>query len=356
MFRKLLFRKKSILLIFSLIIILSLVACNDQSEPTITDDVVEEEVEEVVVDPLEKQLEGEQFEALIEVADDYLQNDYQEVITPREVYENVVLYPDPDYYVVDIRGADDFTDASIIGSVNIPYETISEEHQIDKLPQDKKIIVVCYSGHTASQTAAFWGMLGFDTVAMENGFGGWGGSLDCDPADYELATEPTEATEEFELPEIDYEVDTLKELIIAQGQQIIEDSLRPVIGYSDVKSIVKEESDDYFLVDLRTSKLYQKGFIEGAINIPLKTITDPENLAKLPTDKEIVLISSHGYEASQAARILNVLGYEAMASTFGMSAWTSNEEVIGDQPVVCREVVDYPTVITRIDVEEGDGG
>ncbi|MCK8825467.1 rhodanese-like domain-containing protein [Fuchsiella alkaliacetigena] len=356
------FGKKALLVVLSVIIIFSLIGCRDETETIDGDELVEEQElvsleDHAYYNYQEQELEGDQFEALLEVADNYLQDNYQDSITPREVYEKVVLNPDSDYYVVDLRGLDDFAEASIIGSVNMPYDSIWERHQIEKLPRDKKIIIVCYTGHTANQAAAFWGMLGFDTVAMENGFAGWDASVECAPEDYELATEPTEATEKFDLPQIEQEVTTIDELIMEQGRRIVDDNINPVMRYDQVKRFVIDRgSERHFAVDLRDSDLYEKGHGEGAINIPFKELTDPSNLEKLPTDKDIVLICSDGYKSSQAARILNILGYDALASQFGMSQWTADEEVIGDQPVICRDVADYPTVETRIETPEAEAG
>ena len=52
------------------------------------------------------------------------------------------------------------------------------EEKTSYLPKDKKIIVVDYSGHAASQVAVLWNMLGYDAVAMHNGMAGWSKSRD----------------------------------------------------------------------------------------------------------------------------------------------------------------------------------
>lgn len=74
-----------------------------------------------------------------------------------------------DFVIIDIRTADDFAKGHINGATNIPYRTIADQASVNKLPKGKLIVVVCYSGLTAAQTSAIWGMMGYDTAALVGG-------------------------------------------------------------------------------------------------------------------------------------------------------------------------------------------
>jgi len=52
-----------------------------------------------------------------------------------------------------------------------------------------------------------------------------------------------------------------------------------------------------------------------------------ENLATIPSDKDVVVICYTGQTAGQATSALNMLGYETYSLLFGMSSWTSNPDV-----------------------------
>jgi len=85
-----------------------------------------------------------------------------------------------DYFVYSVRRAEDYAAAHIEGAVNNPYGAGMEQN-FDDLPKDKKIIVYCYSGQTASQTIAILRLLGYDAYNLSGGMGkedggGWLGA------------------------------------------------------------------------------------------------------------------------------------------------------------------------------------
>jgi LPXTG-motif cell wall-anchored protein len=70
------------------------------------------------------------------------------------------------------------------------------------------------------------------------------------------------------------------------------------------------------------------GHVPGAINIPWKAIASPDNLAKLPTDQQIVVYCYTGHTGQVAAATLKVLGYDVVNLKYGMMGWTLNEDVL----------------------------
>jgi LPXTG-motif cell wall-anchored protein len=89
-----------------------------------------------------------------------------------------------------------------------------------------------------------------------------------------------------------------------------------------------DKSNDPFILSVRSAEHYALGHIPGAINIPYKTIAKPENLAKLPKDKQILVYCYTGHTGQIATTILNLLGYNAVNLKFGMMGWTKNDEVL----------------------------
>ncbi len=82
-----------------------------------------------------------------------------------------------------------------------------------------------------------------------------------------------------------------------------------------------DELGDYFLLDVRTPAEYCAGTVPGAVNIPMSELAKPENLAKLPKDKPILVICNTGHTASISNAVLGILGYDAWTLRFGMTGW-----------------------------------
>jgi rhodanese-related sulfurtransferase len=85
-----------------------------------------------------------------------------------------------------------------------------------------------------------------------------------------------------------------------------------------------------FLLDVREPKeLTDNGYIEGAVNIPLRTLTD--NLDKLPAlDQPIVVYCAVGHRGAIAMETLQLLGYSNVKSlSGGFNAWKA-----ADFPVI----------------------
>ncbi len=77
-----------------------------------------------------------------------------------------------------------------------------------------------------------------------------------------------------------------------------------------------------FLLDVReASELTTNGFIEGSVNIPIRTLT--KNLDKLPAkDQPIVTLCAIGHRGAMAMETLQLLGYTNVKSLAGgFTAW-----------------------------------
>ena len=89
-------------------------------------------------------------------------------------------------------------------------------------------------------------------------------------------------------------------------------------NYITAPELMKSGTDNYFLLDVRRKRDYNKGHIKGAKNIYWKNIMKSDNLAKLPRDKTILLVCYVGHTASQVLVILKLLGYNVKVLKFGL--------------------------------------
>lgn len=80
--------------------------------------------------------------------------------------------------------------------------------------------------------------------------------------------------------------------------------------------------EDIFVLDVREPDEFKAGHIEGAVNIPIRTLM--ESVAKLPKDKAapIVVYCRSGIRAAYGTMALKMMGYKnASDLAGGMLAW-----------------------------------
>jgi rhodanese-related sulfurtransferase len=93
----------------------------------------------------------------------------------------------------------------------------------------------------------------------------------------------------------------------------------------DLAAWIKEGKKDFLVVDVRPAPPagpgQQGGKIPGSIYIPYNEIFKPENLARLPKDKKLVLACVTGQTQNIPVLALRVLGYDARTLKFGFGGW-----------------------------------
>ena len=102
------------------------------------------------------------------------------------------------------------------------------------------------------------------------------------------------------------------------------------IGLEDFLVMMAEE-EELVILDVREeTEIEELGIIEGAINVPLRTLGD--NLDLLPDlDAKIVVVCQGGFRATIGMTALHVLGYEnAMVLVGGFGAWLGEELPVVD--------------------------
>ena len=173
---------------------------------------------------------------------------------------------------------------------------------------------------------------------MKHGMAGWsknkdviGGSpLPCEPKN--LATVKDAASPvSHELPALDTKATNETDLIRKRAEAV---AAKPVVIQAD-DLLTRVNTKTAFVLDIRSATHYQAGHIAGAINVPQQNLLEPDNLKKLPPNQQIVIICYDGHVSSQAARLLNQLGYDTLALRDGMSVWTGDANVIGAKSVAC---------------------
>jgi rhodanese-related sulfurtransferase len=267
--------------------------------------------------------------------------DWSPTISADDLYENLNdgdTSNDP--FILSVRSAEHYALGHIPGAVNIPWKELAKPENLAKLPTDQQIVTYCYTGHTGQVAATVLNLLGYDVTNLRFGMMGWTKNddvlvatrfgPDTDQRDYPLETEPNEATETYDYPDLNTGEDDPEEIVRVAIDTYLSSDAAPTISADALFDNLNDgdTSNDPVVLSVRSAEHYALGHIGGAINIPWSQIADPENLAKLPPDRQIVTYCYTGHTGQVAATILAVLGYDAVNLKYGMMGWTEDDDVL----------------------------
>ncbi|MGD9002700.1 MAG: rhodanese-like domain-containing protein, partial [Anaerolineae bacterium] len=261
--------------------------------------------------------------------------EWKPVITAEALFENLNDGDEAnDPFILSVRSGEHYEIGHIADAYNIPWREVATPENLAYLPTDTQIVDYCYTGHTGQVAATVLGLLGYDVTNLKFGMMGW-----TDDAEV-LATTPFAAAAgypvETEVNELaaageagDDEFAALAELITVEFAE-----WKPVVTAEALFENLSDgdETNDPFIVSVRSPEHYELGHIPGAYNIPWREIANPESLSALPTDGQIVVYCYTGHTGQVAATILNVLGYDVTNLKFGMMGWTGDAEVLATIP------------------------
>ncbi len=74
-------------------------------------------------------------------------------------------------FVLDVREPDEFANGHVPEARHIPLKSVSE--QLENLPRDEQIWVICQAGARSMTAANFLEDQGFDVVSVAGGTGSW---------------------------------------------------------------------------------------------------------------------------------------------------------------------------------------
>jgi len=268
---------------------------------------------------------------------------------------------DNDPYIISLRSGEDYAKGHVPGAVNMSVKEMFTAENLATIPADKDVVVICYTGQTASQATAGLNMLGYEACSLLHGMSSWTTDPDvyvkrfnpeAHTSDYRIDTEAHEAGGPYELPfavaPVAIEVVGVAEV----AEAYFSEGPRTLQAVDLFENLNDGDSDnDPYIISLRSAEDYARGHVPGAVNMNVKTLFTTENLATVPPDKDVVVICYTGQTACQATAGLNMLGYEAYGLLFGMSSWTTDPEVYVKRFNPEAHAADY-----RIDTEAHEPG
>ncbi|MBP1581980.1 MAG: rhodanese-like domain-containing protein, partial [Oscillospiraceae bacterium] len=197
------------------------------------------------------------------------------------------LIANDDVYLLDVRAENDHLKQWIAGvDKNIPFGEGMAKSFTSVLPKDKRILVQCYSGQTASQTVAVLRILGYDAWNLSGGTNGW--------------------------------ISANLPMVKATTQQFLNSKVKKYFanlqGNNNVAAATflkdAETPKDCVIIDIRDAADYANGHVKTAINVPYG-VDIAEALDKIPNDKPVYVYCYSGQTASQAMMLLRMAGKEA---------------------------------------------
>jgi len=212
------------------------------------------------------------------------------------------LVENPDLLVIDVRTPAEVEEKGYMDAPNISFIPLEDFIAMqDQWPADldAPIVTYCGSGHRSTIAMTMLWANGYTNVrSMKGGYAAWleGG--------YPTVGAP-EATAEADL-------DTAFQAFLDSMEAYT------TIGIEDLNTLIVE-GGDLFLLDVReTSELEENGWIENAVNIPLRDVAD--NIEYLPSfDTPIVSYCGSGWRCTIALTALEAMGWQDVKGLKGGS-------------------------------------
>ncbi|TSK04656.1 MAG: rhodanese-like domain-containing protein [Geobacter sp.] len=250
------------------------------------------------------------------------------------VYEDVVKDHEQGYFIVSLQSRAEFAKGHVPGAVNIPFDEITEQKSLALLPRDKMIVLTCDDGHRSMTASLYFNQLGYSATTIPMGLSHWNRAQSAAPytasAGYPVSKENTKAASGKKIPAVPGKS--------AKGDELITERTKAVLGsgkpfFMDRAELYREMAKDggkgVFVVSIQRPEDYALGHVPGAVNIPYSQIATMASLAKLPTDRKIVVVCYIGHIGAAVTLMLNQLGYDAYDLRFGTMGWNDTTEGLG---------------------------
>lgn len=226
-----------------------------------------------------------------------------------------------DYYVIDLRGADDFNTGHINGAVNATLGNILD---VAPAANGKPILVVCYTGQAAARAVGFLRLLEYEAYSLKWGMSAWhsnfAGKWENAVADLShsnwLATGNPAELRTFTAPNI-----TTGE---TEGRAILEARIRTLLStdWTLTNPNVLDNPGNYFINNKWSQASFDAfGHIQGAYRFDVADGLGLAGLDRLDPGAEIVTYCYTGQTSAITGAWLQALGFtNAKSLKFGVNA------------------------------------
>ncbi len=252
--------------------------------------------------------------------------------------------------VIDIRNAKDFASGHIANAINLKMSELIDYARANGLHFYDKVIMVCYTGQTASYSAAILQMLGNQNVhILEWGMCGWNKKFNIkwnkgisDKGVDNLVTKEYPKHEISALPDIENRS--------SSGEDILESRARTLLKSSFGKSAITFETAEglaitkkAYVICCQCDSTYKKGHIVNSVLYNQKKSFDIKtDLLTLPRDKTIVVYSDKSLKSAFITVYLKMLGYKAKTLKYGANCFMNSKLRETEAGFNKDKIIDYP--------------
>ncbi len=221
---------------------------------------------------------------------------------------NTAIVENPDLILIDVRTQEEVEKNGYIDAPNvlfIPLEEFIADQDMWPADKDAPIVTYCGSGHRSTIAMTILWANGYSDVrSMKGGFNEW------TAAGYATVGAPEAGETETASAPVDLDA--------AFATFLADMEVYNTIGLEDLNLALIEDPPP-FLLDVREpAELEENGYIEGAVNIPLREVAD--NIAYLPSfDTPIVSYCGSGWRCTIALTALEAMGWQDVKGLKGGS-------------------------------------
>jgi len=251
-------------------------------------------------------------------------------ITTATVVHDAMTDADPnnDYYIIDIRKASDFSAGHIEKSHNAALADVLDTA---KKSNNMPIIVVCYTGQTASHAVVALRLSGYTNAkVMKWGMSGWNSNNDSwtsNVASIGVGNANWEAAPGKLATNINYG-DPVLAYGDADGKTILEKQVKKLLenGFQGIaSSTVLANPGDYFINNFwEAADVTHYGHIKGAFRIKPLSLKGGEYQYYNPKATAVTYCWT-GQTSSMVTAYMNVIGYKAKSLKFGTNSMIHSE-------------------------------
>ena len=260
-------------------------------------------------------------------------------------------------HIIDLRSGKDFAGGHIDGAENVKLSELIDYMESIDATSFEKVVLVCYSGQSASLGTSVLQLLGYDNAyAMKWGMSGWNPKFAAEKwlakvsDKYEDVLETTENAKAAagEYPTLSTGLATGEEILKNRAQAVLQNGFKAVsVSIDDVMG----EPSAFYILNYWPKALYDKGHITGAVQYdPKKSLGTTTSLNTLPTDKPVVTYCFTGQHAAFVTAYLSILGYDARTISYGANSFMNNmmktDEEIG-HGFSKKASMNYPTITSE---------
>mgnify|MGYP001072838810 CR=1 FL=1 len=216
--------------------------------------------------------------------------------------------------VIDIRSAADFEAGHITGAYHSTWAGLGDV--MEKIPTNRQVVIVCYSGQTAGQAVAALRLAGFTNArTMTGGMNGWrAAELTADETgERALASRSNASSPRTEEDKVLWDAaKTYFKKVGTEGNKFITSQ--------DLYDALQTNPRAFTVIDIRGKDDFDGGHIEFSTHTAWAQFGD--RLESLPKDGRIVVACFSGQTSGQTVGVLRTLGYDAYSLQGGINnAW-----------------------------------